>query len=70
MNLIADDEVVTELLVHYFTPENVRKELGAILTDEVVRRRIAAGYERMADRLGEPGAPARAARLIVESLHR
>lgn len=70
VNLIADEEVVTELLVHYFTPENVRKELGAILTDEAVRRRIAAGYERMADRLGEPGAPARAARLIVESLHR
>lgn len=68
VNLIADKEVVTELLVHHCTPERIGKELNLLLHDESVKRRIASGYDEIVRRLGTPGAPNRAARHIVESL--
>ena len=68
VNLIADKEVVKELLVHLFTVENVRKELSLLLGDTSERRQMLSGYKEMADKLGETGAPRKAAHLIVESL--
>lgn len=68
VNLIAGREVVRELVADTMTVEQVRQELERLLYDEEYRRRMLEGYDRMADRLGEAGAPRRAARRMVELL--
>jgi len=68
VNLIAGREVVRELVADTMTVEQVRQELERLLHDEEYRRRMLEGYDRMADRLGEAGAPRRAARRMVELL--
>lgn len=65
VNLIADREVVKELLVCYFTPENTRKELERILQPNE-REKIMQGYELMRARLGAVGAPRHAAKVICK----
>ncbi len=64
VNLIAGREVVRELVADTMTVAQIRTELGRILTDERWRREMLEGYADVAARLGEPGAPAKAARLI------
>ena len=68
VNLIADAEVVKELLVHHCTAQNINRELEKLLYDERERARIESGYAEVARRLGTPGAPERAARDIVRGL--
>ena len=65
VNLIADREVVKELVADGMTVDNVQKELRLILRDKDTRETMLKGYEDMARRLGEPGAPVRAAREMV-----
>ncbi|MBR3950660.1 MAG: lipid-A-disaccharide synthase [Bacteroidaceae bacterium] len=68
VNLIADREVVTELLVHHCTAERIGDELNYLLYDREVHSRVVDGYKEVARRLGKPGAPQRAAQSIVEQL--
>lgn len=68
VNLIADAPVVPELLVHHFSPEEARRHLAPLLDDTPERAAMLQGYDEVARRLGEPGAPERAARLIVARL--
>ena len=68
VNLVAGEEVVPELVAEQMNVENVRKHLASILPGGSAREAQLQGYERMAAILGEPGAPKRAAKLIVEKL--
>lgn len=66
VNLIADREVVPELVADEMTVANVRIHLGRLLpTDSPFRQQMLQGYEHMAQRLGAPGAPQHAARIII-----
>ena len=68
VNLVADKEVVPELVAHQMTAKSTRQHLLSILPGGQARARQLAGYELMAQRLGEPGAPKRAAKQMVEIL--
>ena len=68
VNLIADCEVVKELVADTMTVEQVRAELQRILYDKKYRQQMLDGYEYMASRLGEAGAPERAARKMTALL--
>ena len=68
VNLIVDKPVVPELLGYKLTAEAVIEQLQKILPDGEPRERMLAGYKEMTDMLAEPGAPDKAASLIVESL--
>lgn len=68
VNLIADREVVKELVADGMTVENVQRELNSILSDRKYREAMLAGYEYMADRLGPAGAPQHAAHQMLELL--
>ncbi len=61
VNLIADSEVVTELVADGMTEENLRRQLNCILPDGEGRQAMLQGYDEVIRRLGTPGAPARAA---------
>jgi len=67
VNLIMDREIVKELIQHELTPERLSVELAKIL-DEERRSAIRKEYLRLAEKLGGPGASARAAALMVQYL--
>ena len=69
VNLIADREVVKELVADTMTVEQIRSELERILYNKEYRQRMLDGYEYMASRLGEAGAPKRAAREMLMLLN-
>ena len=64
VNLVADREVVKELLAETFSVENIRNELLQILDGEA-RERMLEGYAEVARRLGDQNAPETAAKIIV-----
>ena len=70
VNLVAGEEVVPELVAEQMNPENVRRHLAAILPGGPDRQKQLQGYDRMAAILGEPGAPGRAAKIILEQVNK
>ena len=70
VNLVADREVVKELVADSMTIDNVRRELRNILPREEGRDRMLTEYGRMIEVLGEPGASLRAARQMIECLRK
>ena len=68
VNLIADREVVRELVADTFSVENIRQELERILPGGNQRQRMLADYEEVHRCLGESHAPDEAARIMVHLL--
>ena len=68
VNLIADREVVKELVADTMTVEQARAELERILYNKDYRQQMLDGYEYMASRLGDAGAPKHAAQEMVRLL--
>ena len=68
VNLIADREVVKELVADTMTVGNMQNELKKLIEDQEYKNRMLAEYEYMADRLGPAGAPQHAARKMLELL--
>jgi lipid-A-disaccharide synthase len=68
VNLVAEKEVVKELMAHFFTVENVSKELDNILHDKAYRENMLNEYAIMKTSLGGPGAASKAAKKMVEFL--
>lgn len=68
VNLVAGEEVVPELVAEQMNVRNVRQYLASILPGGSAREAQLKGYERMATILGEPGAPVRAAKIIVDKI--
>ena len=65
VNLIADDEVVPELLADRFSVKNIRKAMHHIAPGRKGRRQMLEGYERVRQALGNRRAPEEAARIMV-----
>ena len=67
VNLIMDEEVVTELIQEDCNTKRIREELKKIL-DTKYRQNLLEKYEVLEEKLGGIGASEKTARLIVESL--
>ena len=68
VNLIADREVVPELVADTFSADSIRRELEKILPGAEGRQAMLDGYEEVQHRLGESHAPDRAAELMIKML--
>ena len=69
VNLVADKEVVRELVAADMKLQNVIDELGALLPEDSKKRTAMLGeYSRMMEILGKPGASQRAAEKMVSLL--
>ena len=68
VNLIADREVVRELVAETFSVENIRREPEAILPGGDKRQQMLSDYDDVHQRLGESHAPDEAARIMIELL--
>lgn len=69
VNLVAGEEVVTELVADGMTKENLIKNLRDILPDGKRRTRQLEGYRKVRAALGEVGAPAKAAQQMFHLLN-
>lgn len=65
-NIIAGRTIVPELIQGNATGEKIAREVGTLLDDEERMTRMKADLRAVRERLGEPGAAARAARLACE----
>lgn len=68
VNLIADEEVVCELVANSMRVENVKRELGAIIVEGAARTKMLEGYAKMRHALGSVGASQLAATTMVRLL--
>lgn len=68
VNLIADREIVRELVADTMTVYQIRAELERILYNEAYRAKMLAGYDVVAKRLGNSGASEKAAAIMVNLL--
>ena len=68
VNLIADREVVPELVADTFSVENIRQHLESILPGGPARQTMLDGYEEVHRRLGDSHAPDVAAQQIYKLL--
>jgi lipid-A-disaccharide synthase len=71
VNLVAEREVVPELVQERMTGERLARAAGPLLDlESVERKEILAGLELVRSRLGEPGAADRVARRCIAALER
>lgn len=68
VNLIADEEVVQELMADRFSVGNIVKEIKNILPGSDERERMFRKYDYVAERLGNVSAPDNAASTIIRLL--
>ncbi len=64
VNLIMDREVVKELIQDEFNEQNLKTELDKVLTGPTAER-LKTEYELLREKLGGPGASARAAAIVA-----
>ncbi len=55
VNIIAQQEVVKELIAHLFNPEQTRKELDQILNNPTYRHNMISQYDKIRAELGKTG---------------
>lgn len=67
VNLIVEEPVVKELIQGELSRESLTDALGEIISEEG-RKRMLKGYALMRQKIGQPGASARAGRLMVRRL--
>ena len=67
VNLIMDEEVVTELIQDQFNTANLKQELQKIL-EENHKKALLAKYDQLEDKLGGQGASAKTAKFIINDL--
>lgn len=70
VNLIADSEVVPELVADTFSVENIRRHLLDILPNQKGREEQLCGYDEVKRRLGNNKAPDNAASIIIRLLRK
>jgi lipid-A-disaccharide synthase len=64
-NLVAGERIVPELVQDEFTPERVAVETLKFLEDDALHTRTREALHRVRERLGGPGASARAADAVI-----
>jgi len=70
VNLILDRLVVTELIQHDLTPENIIKELKAIETHQSeVSVKMEKSYKELEEKLGGGGASQKVASLLIDKIN-
>lgn len=68
VNLIMDQQIVTELIQHDMNADRVESELKAILSEKV-RLKMKQDYDQLHTLLGGPGASERTAASMLKILH-
>lgn len=70
VNLIADREVVPELVANTFSEANIAEQLKRLLPDGAARREMLEGYEEVWQKIGEDSPSERTAKEMVLKVKR
>lgn len=70
VNLIMNREIVKELIQNDCTPEKISKELQLLLHDQVYRKTMLDNYNLLDEKMGEAGASAKTADLMIGYLQK
>jgi lipid-A-disaccharide synthase len=70
VNLIMDREIVKELIQNDCTPEKISKELELLLHDQTYRKTMLDNYNLLDEKMGEAGASAKTADLMIGYLQK
>jgi lipid-A-disaccharide synthase len=68
VNLIANKEVIKELIQHTATPDCISDELKSLVVDKDYRKKILSDYDAVYDALNTGSASENTAKLMVEDL--
>ena len=68
-NLIMDKKIIVELIQSDLNTENLKIELGKILSDKNYRKEILRNYKKLKEKLGGSGASQNAAKIILEIIN-
>mgnify|MGYP001272418087 CR=1 FL=1 len=68
-NIIMNELVVTELLQENYTVSNLIKETKDFFNNTHHQKKLFEGYKKIKNKLGQPGASARAAKYIINSVN-
>ncbi|WP_232362524.1 lipid-A-disaccharide synthase [Desulfogranum mediterraneum] len=68
VNLIAEQEIIPELLQDEVTPGRLCRELQAVVDSEQRRKSMIADFQRLKELLGSSGASSKTAALVFEML--
>jgi lipid-A-disaccharide synthase len=69
VNLVAEKEIAPELIQKNVHPQRIAEEALRILRNPILSRKMADSMGEVRQRLGEPGAAQRAARIVTSLLH-
>jgi lipid-A-disaccharide synthase len=69
VNLVAEKEIAPELIQKDVHPRRIADEAFRILRDPILSRKMSESMGRVRQKLGEPGAAERAARVVTSLLH-
>ncbi len=69
VNVVAEKEIAPELIQKDVTPQKIAEEAFRLLKDPILSRKMTESMEEVRQKLGEPGAAQRAARMVISLLH-
>jgi len=69
VNLVAGKEIAPELIQKDVHPQRIADEALRILRDPILSRKMVESMGEVRQKLGEPGAVQRAARIVISLLH-
>lgn len=69
VNLVAEEEIAPELIQKEVNPRRIADEAFRILKDPLLSQKMSESMAEMRQKLGEPGAAQRAARIVTSLLH-
>lgn len=70
VNLIMNRQVVKELIQEDCKPDTIAAEMDSILNDKTYRQQMLAEYDELDKLMGQPGASAKTAALIIRYLQK
>ena len=68
VNLVAEKEIAPELIQKDANPRRIAEEAFRILRDPILSRKMSESMGEVRQKLGEPGAARRAARIVTSLL--
>ena len=69
-NVLAGREIVPEFIQHEARPDTISKAVLKLMNDQAARDMMVSEFDAIIAKLGETGASAKAARVILDELNK